>query len=103
MSNSAILSTSDAPSFRHSGVFPKTFHRNIILHLLLHGGKFIFHNPSLRAIPFKKLLGGMSALNFLDHPAAISENNSDHPAAISAKQVGPPPTLQFHPFECTLQ
>ncbi len=35
----------------------------------------------------------MSALYFLDHPAAISENNSDHPAAISAQQVGPPPTL----------
>ncbi len=57
----------------------------------------------MRAIPFKKLLGGVSALDFLDHPAAISENNSDHPAAISTKEVGPPPTLQFHPFRGTLQ
>ena len=57
----------------------------------------------VRAIPFKKLLAGVSALDFLGHPAAISENNSDHPAAISAKQVGPPPTIQFHPFGGTLQ
>ena len=27
---------------------------------------------SVRAIPFKKLPGGVSALNFLDHPAATS-------------------------------
>ena len=40
------------------------------------------NQSSIRAIPFKKLLGGVSALNFLDHPAAILENNSDHPAAI---------------------
>ncbi len=56
---------------------------------------FLSTRPIVRAIPFKKLLGGVSALNFLDYPAAISENNSDHPAAISAKQVGPPLPYNF--------
>ncbi len=60
-------------------------------------------NLYVRAIPFKKLLGGVSVLDFLDHPAAILENNSDYPAAISAKQVGPPTTIQFHPFGGTLE
>ncbi len=67
----------------------------------------------IRAIPCKKLLGGCLHLTFRTtlprfffiwgYPAVISENISIHPAAISAKQVGPPPTLQFYLFRCTLQ
>ena len=61
----------------------------------------------LRAIPFEKLVVGVSGVRFSDHPAAtfwfflrypavIPEKISDHPAAISAGQVRPPPTLQFY-------
>ncbi len=68
----------------------------------------------LRAIPFDKVVVGVSGVGFSDHPAAlfslflgypavISEKISDHPAAFSARQPGPPPTLQSHFSRGTLQ
>ncbi len=68
----------------------------------------------IRAIPFEKVVVGVSDVGFPDHPAAlfslflgypavISGKILDHPAAFSARQPGPPPTLQSHYSRGTLQ